>query len=104
MKRLLLVAGTLVVTVAALLGSGLHRLKSSGPYRLALSRALADPRVLDRLGRPVRPDWYALGSPDDLTIPLRGSKASGRLRAAPGIIDLVTMKGPGEPEVLHLIE
>lgn len=104
MKRLLLAGGCLAALVAGVLAAGLHRLKSSGTYRAAVARALQDPRVIDRLGAPVRTDWYALGSPEDLTIPLRGARASGRLRAAPGTLDLVTMKGPGQPEVLHLIE
>lgn len=104
MRKLLLAGGILVAVVAAVLAAGLHRLKTSEPYRMAVDRALRDPKVIAKLGAPVRTDWYALGSPDELTIPLRGAKASGRLHAAPGVLDLVTMKGPGEPEVLHLIE
>ena len=104
MRKIPLVVGTLAAIAAALLAAGLHRLRSCDAYRRAVGQALSDPRVPDRLGLPVRTDWYVLGSPDDLTIPLRGSKASGRLHAAPGVLDLVIMKGPGEPEVLHLLQ
>ena len=60
-------------------------MRSSTPYKDALTRAKADPRVIEALGKPVEPGLLVGGSINtqnqsgscDLEIPLKGSKQKG---------------------------
>jgi cytochrome oxidase complex assembly protein 1 len=63
--------------------------KRSHPYRAAVERAENDPRVKAVLGEPIETGWWVSGSVHvdngngnaELTIPLSGPKASGKLHA-----------------------
>jgi Cytochrome oxidase complex assembly protein 1 len=62
-------------------------LKSSTPYQHAVQVATHDPRVVTRLGTPVKPGWLPGGSINvsgdsgnaDLTISLEGAAHKGKL-------------------------
>lgn len=62
-------------------------IRGSEPYATAVSKAQADTRVREALGTPVQTGWWVMGSmrtsgssgKADLTIPLYGPKASGKL-------------------------
>lgn len=62
-------------------------LRSSEPYQHAVQVAAHDPRVLEKLGAPVRPGWLTAGSINvagdsgsaDLTITLEGAAHKGKL-------------------------
>jgi Cytochrome oxidase complex assembly protein 1 len=84
------VLGILVLVVlfaGAIVSLVFGAMKSSEPYQHAVQIATHDPRVLARLGAPVRPGWLTGGSINvagdsgqaDLTIPLQGATDKGKL-------------------------
>ncbi|MEP6672845.1 MAG: cytochrome c oxidase assembly factor Coa1 family protein [Chthoniobacter sp.] len=92
--------GCLGLMVLALIGGGaifmgvLKIIKSSGPYQTAVAGATASPEVQAELGTPIEPGFMPQGNVNtndsggtstgtaDLTIPLKGPKASGSLHYA----------------------
>ena len=69
--------------VAAIFGS----MRSSEPYRFAMQKATHDPRVLSKLGSPIKPGWFITGSISvqndsgqaDLFIPIQGATHKGKI-------------------------
>jgi Cytochrome oxidase complex assembly protein 1 len=61
--------------------------RSSDPYKAALARAQADPRVAEALGTPLEPGWFTQGSISvnndsgqcDMTIPVSGPKGKAKI-------------------------
>src|SRR5262245_39035723 len=80
---LLLVALFVAAIFAIVFGS----VRSSEPYQHAMQVASQDPRVLARLGAPVKPGWLFGGSINvagdsgnaDLSIPVEGSRGKGTI-------------------------
>ena len=80
---LLLIVLFVGLFVVAVFGS----MRSSDPYRFAVETAMHDPRVLSRLGSPVKPGWLISGSISvqndsgqaDLSIPVQGSAHKGTI-------------------------
>jgi len=64
-------------------------MKSSDAYRQALDHAKANPAVIEALGKPIEPGFFASGSVNvsgasghaELSIPLSGPKGSGTVYA-----------------------
>lgn len=64
-------------------------MKSSDAYKHAVARAKADQRVVEAIGTPIKEGWFVSGSTEvtggsgksDLTIPIRGPKASATIYA-----------------------
>lgn len=81
---LLVLAATFFVAIVALV---MGMIKSSPPYRAAVARASADPRVTQRLGQPLTMKWWVMGSirtsgptgHASLTIPVSGPRGSGKI-------------------------
>jgi cytochrome oxidase complex assembly protein 1 len=79
-------------------------MKSSEPYKLALSKAKADPRVPAAIGSPVRQGWFVTGSINstgpsglaDLAIPISGSLGKAD-------IYVTATKAAGEWRLLTLV-
>jgi cytochrome oxidase complex assembly protein 1 len=77
----LLFAGIFVVVTGAI--------RSSDPYRLALSAASRDPDVVAALGGPLKPGWLTTGNIQltgssghaELAIPISGPRGAGTLNA-----------------------
>jgi hypothetical protein len=75
----------LLVTAIALFVFGLIR--STDVYKDALARAQAHPEVARRLGSPIEPKWWLLGSINvendegeaDFVVPIRGPKGDGTI-------------------------
>jgi hypothetical protein len=73
--------------VAAIIGIVFGSMRSSEPYQHAMQVASHDPRVLARLGEPIRPGWLFGGSINvagesgnaDLSIPIEGSRGKGTI-------------------------
>jgi hypothetical protein len=81
------IVGLVMLFVGAIVFAIFGSIKSSTPYQHAVEVATHDPRVLARLGAPVRPGWLPGGSINvagdsghaDLTIPLEGAAHKGKL-------------------------
>ena len=81
----------LVGLVLALIGGALAVMASisSEPRQMAISAALSNPDLLDRMGEPVHTGWFTRGSIDigpvsgsaDLAIPVSGTKRKGTIYA-----------------------
>ncbi|HXB19972.1 MAG TPA: cytochrome c oxidase assembly factor Coa1 family protein [Candidatus Solibacter sp.] len=77
----------IVTFVAGVVSLVLGVMKSSEPYQHAVQIAIHDPKVINQLGDPVVPGWYATGSINlsgnsgtaDLRIPLQGPARKGSL-------------------------
>ena len=62
-------------------------MKSSDAYKMALTRAKADPRVVSALGSPITDGFFVLGKTNvngtsgnaDLTVPISGPKGKGTI-------------------------
>jgi hypothetical protein len=75
------------IAVIAMFAFGV--IKSSDPYKMALARAKADPRVTQAIGTPIKEAWYVAGSGEvtggsgksDLTIPIRGPRGNATIYA-----------------------
>lgn len=73
--------------VAAIILIVFGALKSSDAYKTAVTRAKADPQVIEALGTPIEEGMFVSGKTNvdgssgeaDLTIPLRGPKAKAKL-------------------------
>jgi hypothetical protein len=92
--------GCLTLIVLAIIGGGaiflgvVNVIKSTEPYKTAVTAATNSPEVQEELGTPIEPGFMPLGSVNtnsaggvttesaDLTIPLKGPKASGSLHYA----------------------
>ncbi|WP_191964892.1 cytochrome c oxidase assembly factor Coa1 family protein [Synechococcus sp. RSCCF101] len=88
---LVLVAGLILAGVALTGGILLlvvHLVQTSGPSRQALEALRENPQAVRQLGEPVRRGWWFTGQVRRngdagmarLTLPVEGSRASGRLR------------------------
>jgi hypothetical protein len=73
--------------LAGILGLVETFVRSSDAYREALTRARADPRVVDKIGQPLHPGWFVSGSVNvsgesgdaDISIPISGPKGKGKI-------------------------
>jgi hypothetical protein len=82
-----LVLGGAVVAFLVLVIFG--ALKQSDAYKIAVTRAKADPRVAAALGSPISEGWYLSGTTNvnggsgnaDLSIPISGPKGKGTIYA-----------------------
>ena len=62
-------------------------MKSSDAYKEAMARAQADPRVIEKIGQPMRSGWFVSGSVNtnpasgqaDLSIPISGPNGKGKI-------------------------
>jgi hypothetical protein len=80
----LLLAGLFIGAVGAAIFAGM---RSSDPYRFAMQTATHDPRVLSRLGSPVKAGWLVNGNINlrndsgdaDLSIPVSGPTHKGTI-------------------------
>jgi hypothetical protein len=78
------------VFVAAVFMIVFGAMKSSEPYQHAVQVASHDPRVLERLGAPIKPGWLTGGTINvsggsgaaDLTISVEGSRGKGTIFVA----------------------
>ncbi|MCB1098016.1 MAG: hypothetical protein KDN22_20765 [Verrucomicrobiae bacterium] len=76
-----------VAFVVAIAGFVFSMMKNSEPYKHALTQVQNDPQAVAFLGEPIEPGWLLTGKIDlsgssgsaDISIPVEGSKASGRL-------------------------
>lgn len=83
--------------VLGILGFVFSMMKNSEPYKHALTQVQNSPQAIAVLGEPIEPGWLLMGSINlsgssgsaDLSIPVEGSKASGRL-------NVVASKSGGE--------
>ncbi|HET7434923.1 MAG TPA: cytochrome c oxidase assembly factor Coa1 family protein [Thermoanaerobaculia bacterium] len=74
-----------LVVIAVIVGGVFTALRSTTPYRDAVSRAQNDPRVIEALGAPVKSSWLTTGSINtkdnvgdvDMNISMAGSKKKG---------------------------
>lgn len=64
-------------------------MKSSDAYKIAVTRAKADPRVIEALGAPISEGWFVSGNTNvnggsgtaDLSIPISGPKSKATIYA-----------------------
>jgi hypothetical protein len=82
----LLIAGAVVAFLVLVIFGAL---KQSDVYKIAVTRAKADSRVIAALGSPVEEGWYLSGNTNvsggsgnaDLSIPISGPKGKGTIYA-----------------------
>lgn len=80
-----LAAAFVVLVVLMVFGA----MKSSDAYKIAVSRAKADPRVIAAIGTPISEGWLVSGNTNvnggsgkaDLSIPISGPKGKGTIYA-----------------------
>ena len=78
-----------VAFVAAIMLLVFGAMKSSDVYKMAVSRAKADPRVTEAIGSPIKEGRFVGGHTDvsggsgqaDLTIPIHGPKGEAKIYA-----------------------
>ncbi len=80
---LLLVVGFACLIATIVFGA----IKSSDAYKMALTKAKADPRVVSALGSPITDGYFVMGKTNvngtsgnaDLTVPISGPKGKGTI-------------------------
>jgi hypothetical protein len=115
------VAGVLLLAVlfiGVIVGAVFGAMRSSDPYRFAMQTASHDPRVLSKLGSPVKAGWLITGNINirndsgdaDLSIPVQGPIHNGTIhvvaRKSEGewTYQQLTLKVEDVPERLNLLE
>jgi len=92
--------------------------KSSGAYTQALALAQANSQVSDKIGRPLKPGWFALGSISingdsgdaDISIPISGPNGKGRIYAVAKKIagiwryETLEIEVDGQPDRIDLLQ